>query len=69
MIFFSKLDWGSYIISIVKTASKEIEALVGSMNFLPREVALYPYKSTIRGHAWNTVVMFGLVLLVTSWNY
>ena len=39
MIFFSKLDWSSYIISIVKIASKEIEALVGSMNFLPLEVA------------------------------
>ena len=44
----SKLDWGSYIISIAKTASKEIGALLRSMKFLSPEVALYLYKSTIR---------------------
>ena len=37
----SKLDWGSYIISIAKTASKKIGALIGSMKFLSPEVALY----------------------------
>ena len=47
LTFSSKLDWGSYIISIAKTASKNIEALIGSMKFLSLEVALYPYKSTI----------------------
>ena len=30
----SKLDWGSYIISIAKTASKKIGALIRSMKFL-----------------------------------
>ena len=44
----SKLDWFSYIISIAKTASKKIEALICSMKFLSPEVALYLYKSTIR---------------------
>ena len=44
----SKLDWGSYIVSIAKTASKKIGALIRSMNFLSPEVALYLYKSTIR---------------------
>ena len=44
----SKLDWGSYVISIAKTASKKIEALICSMKFLSPEVALYLYKSTIR---------------------
>ena len=44
---FPKLDWGSYIISIAKTASKKIEALICSMKFLSPEVALYLYKSTI----------------------
>ena len=43
----SKLDWGSYIISIAKTASKKIGALIHSMKFLSPEVALYFYKSTI----------------------
>ena len=44
----SKLDWGSYIISIAKTPSKKIGALIRSMKFLSTEVALYLYKSTIR---------------------
>ena len=43
----SKLDWGSYIISIAKTASKKIGALTGSMKFLSPKIALYLYKSTI----------------------
>ena len=47
LTFSSKLDWGSYIISIAKTAPKKIEALIRSMKFLPPEVALYLYKSTI----------------------
>ena len=38
---FNKLDWGSYIISIAKTASKTIGALICSMKFLSTEVALY----------------------------
>ena len=41
LTFSSKLDWGSYIISIVKTASKKIGALIRSMQFLSPEVALY----------------------------
>ena len=48
LTFCSKLDWGSYIISIAKTASKKIVALFRSMKFLSCEVALYLYKSTIR---------------------
>ena len=43
----SKLDWGSYIISIAKTASKKIGALIRSMKFFSPEVALHLYKSTI----------------------
>ena len=48
LTFSSKLDWGSYIISIAKTASKKIGALIRSMKFLSREVVLYLYKSAIR---------------------
>ena len=48
LTFSSKLDWGSYIIYVAKTASKKIRALIGSMKFLSPEVALYLYKSTIR---------------------
>ena len=46
-MFSSKLDWVSYIISIGKTVSKEIGALIHFMKFLSPEVALYLYKSTI----------------------
>ena len=48
LAFSSKLDWGSYIVFIAKTASKKIGALIRSMKFLSPEVALYLYQSTIR---------------------
>ena len=48
LTFSSKLDWGSYIISVAKTASKKIEGLIRSMKFLSPEIALYLYKSIIR---------------------
>ena len=47
LTFSTKLDWGSYIISVAKTASKKIGALIRSMKFLSPEVALYLYRSTI----------------------
>ena len=34
LTFSSKLDWGSYMISIAKTASKKIGALIHSIKFL-----------------------------------
>ena len=48
LTFSFKLDRGSYIISITKTASRKIGALIHSVNFLSPEVGLYLYKSTIR---------------------
>ena len=39
--FFSKLNWGSHIVSIAKNASKKSGALIRSMKFLSPEVALY----------------------------
>ena len=41
LTFSSNLDWRSYIVSIAKTASKKIGALIRSMKFLSREVALH----------------------------
>ena len=67
--FSSKLDWGSYIISIAETASKKTGALIHSMKFLSPEVALYLYKSTIRPcmeyccHVWAGVPSCYLDLL------
>ena len=57
LTFFSKLDWGSYIVSIAKTASRKIGALIRFKKFLSPEVALYLYKFTIRPcmeycHVW-----------------
>ena len=48
LTFSSKLHWGSYMISIAKTASKKIEALIRSMKLFSPEVSLYLYKSAIR---------------------
>ena len=47
LAFSFKLDCGSYIIFIAKTASKKIGALIRSMKFLSPEVALYLYNSTM----------------------
>ena len=69
LTFSSKLDWGSYIVSIVKTASKKIGALIRSMKFLSPDVALYLYKSTIQPcmeyccHVWAGVPSCYLELL------
>ena len=41
LTFSSKLDWGSYIISIAKTASQKIGALIHSVKFFSPEAALY----------------------------
>ena len=48
LTFFSKLDWGSYIISTAKAASKNIGVLIRSMKLLSPEFALYLYKSIIQ---------------------
>ena len=48
LTFSSRLDWGSNIICIAKTASTKIGAIIHSMKFLSSKVALYLYKSTIR---------------------
>ena len=58
-----------YIISIAKSASKKIVALICSMKFLSSEVALYLYKSTIHPcmeyccHIWAGAPSCYLVLL------
>ena len=66
LTFFSKLDWGSYIISIATTASKKIEALIHSMKFLSPEVALYIYKFTIQPCMEHCFGMSRLVLLADT---
>ena len=69
LTFSSKLDWGSYIVSIAKTASKKIGALIRYMKFLSPEVALYLHKSIIRPcmeyccHVWAAAPSCYLELL------
>ena len=59
LTFSSKLDWGSYSISIAKTTSKKMGALVCPTNFLSPEVVLYLYNSTTQPcmeyccHVWT----------------
>ena len=67
LTFSSKLDWGSYIVSIAKTASGKIGALICSVKFLSPEVALYLYKSTI-GPCMEYCCHVWLVPLVAIWN-
>ena len=67
--FSSKLDWGSYNISIAKTASKKIEALIHSIKFLSPEVVRYLFKSTLWPcmeyccHFWAVATSYYLELL------
>ena len=64
LTFSCKLNWGSYIIFIAKTASKKIGALIHYMKFRLRLLCIsinLPYSQ-----AWNTAVMSGLVLSVAS---
>ena len=69
LTFSSKLDWGSYTISIAKTSFMKIGALIRSMKFLSPEVALYLYKSTIClcieyfCHVWAGALSCSLKLL------
>ena len=69
LTFSSKLDFGSYIISIAKTAFKKIGALIHSMKFLSSEVTLYLHKSYIHWcmeyccHVWAGATSCYLELL------
>ena len=63
LTFSSNLGWGTYIISIATSAPKKTGALICSMKFLSPFSINQPYS-----HAWNTVVMSGLVLLVAMWK-
>ena len=59
LTFSCKLDWGFYIISIAKTASKKTRALIRSVKFLSPEVALYLYRSTMRQCMENCCHVWG----------
>ena len=65
--FSSKLDWVSYIISIAKTASKKIEALIHSCFFLLMLLCIsinLPYNHAWSNycHVWDSACNCGLSL-------
>ena len=62
--FSSKLVWGFYIISIAKTASKKIGALISS----EVSISWICFVSLRYNPMWNTAVISGLVLIAASWN-
>ena len=65
LTFSSKSDWGPYIISVAKTASRKIGVFILSMKSLSPERILIsinlPYDL-----AWNVVISSGLVLLAAT---
>ena len=69
LAFSPKLDWDSYIILFVKSASIKIGALTFSMKFLSPEVALCLYISThtpmhgilMSYLGWYLKLLFGIV--------
>ena len=65
LTFSSKLDFGSYIISIAKTCSKKIGALIRSMKFFSLRLLCISIN-ILYAHVWNTVVRSGVLLLVAE---
>ena len=63
----SILDWGFFIISTAKTASKKVGALIHSIKFFLLRL-LYISINLPYTHVWNTVGTSGLVPLVATWN-
>ena len=52
LTFSSKLDWGSYIVSIAKTASKKIGALIRSMKFFLLRLLCISINLPYCCHVW-----------------
>ena len=66
LTFSSKLDWGSYIISIAKTASKKFEPLFILRSLFLLRLLCISLNLTY-SHEWNAVITSGLVPLVAFW--
>ena len=61
LTFSSKLDWGSCIISIAKTTTKKIGALIHSMKFLSAEVAhVTMHEILLSCLGWCSYVVLGI---------
>ena len=51
LAFSSKMDWGSYIISIPKTSSEKIGALICSIKFLSMKLLLVLHLLLLLNHS------------------
>ena len=67
LTFSSKFEWGSYIISIAKTAPRKLEPYFLLRTFFLLSLLCISIN-ILYAHVWNTVVMSGLVPLVAAWN-
>ena len=67
LALFSKFEWSSSIISIVKNSSEKVGALILSIKFLLLRL-LCIFLNLPYGHTWNAVVMSGLLPLAATWN-
>ena len=66
--WLSLLRWiGALTLSLAKTATKKIEALICSMKFLSSGLLCVSIILTF-SHAWIPIVMSGLAFGVTTWN-
>ena len=67
LTFSSKLDWGSCIISIAKTTTKKIGALIHSMKFLSAEVAhVTMHEILLSCLGWCSYVVLGIFRQATK---
>ena len=64
--FSSKLFCGYYIVSMAKLPTRKLEPWFALLHFLILRLHSI-YINIPYGHAWNTVVMSELVLLVATW--
>ena len=67
MTFSSKLDWALALSLLIKLPPRKLEPWFVLWSFILLRL-LCIFTSLPGDHAWNTVVMSGLVLLVATWN-
>lgn len=67
MLLSSKVDWGFYVASTVKSASKKIGALI-RWSFIHLRL-LFISLNLPYGLGWNNLAISGPVFLTTTWIY
>ena len=67
LTFSSKLDWALALSLLIKLPPRKLEPWFVLWSFILLRL-LCIFTSLPGDHAWNTIVMSGLVLLVATWN-